>query len=205
MNFQVNLIMDSERRSASIFNLKAFVRVLSVVGPAAMAVTVAMAVIDYVQVSLELDRLRAEWAATEPKKAQADDLRNRVSANQQVLRQLNGIAKSNLPWQGQLDGLIDVTPPDIQLRQLSVSHGIRNEAKSPPARLFSMTIEGKASGAGADRSVSDLKNRLLGAPPFVAAVDTVNVVSYGVDTSATAGRDDRAFRIDCTYSPRTFQ
>lgn len=205
MNFQVDLFIDSERRSASAFNMKAVARVLSIVGPAAAVLAIALVVIHSFQVKLELERLQTEWSIAEPKKAQADSLRNQVSSNQRTLRQLKGIAASDLPWHAQLEGLLRVTPPDIQLRKLTIQQTIGSDAGQEPVRVFSMILEGKASGPDSDQSVEDLKNSLLSAPVYSSTMETANVVSYGLDTSVDAARDDRAFRIDCRYVPKKFE
>jgi len=205
MNLQVNLIIASEQRSASAFNLKAILRILSIVGPVSAVLAIALIVLHFVQTKLELDRLQTEWAIAKPRKEYADSLRNKASVNRQILEQLKGIAGSNLPWHRQLAGLIQVTPTDIQLQKLSLSQAIGKDAKGQPVRTFRMMLEGRASGVAPDQNVSDLKNRFLNEPVYASIVESANVVSFGLDTSANADKDDRAFRIDCKYLPRTFE
>jgi len=205
MNLQVDLIYQSERRSASTLNLKAALRVLTIVVPAAAVLLIVLLIVNFLQRKYEVALLEAKWDATSPRKREADVLRNQVSRNRAILAQLQGLEKSRLDWRRQLAGLLVEVPGGIQLRNLTAGQFLHLEQERVPARTFSMTVTGKATGISADADVERLRRRLLDSPIYAPEMETVEVASYGVDSTRGADRDDRAFRIDCTYSTRQFE
>ena len=205
MNLQVDLIYQSERRSASALNLKATLRVLTVVVPAAVVLLIVLLVVNFLQRKYEVALLETRWEATSPRKREADVLRNQVSRNRNILAQLQGLEKSRLDWHRQLAGLLAEVPGGIQLRNLTAGQSLHLEKERFPARTFNMTVMGKATGISADADVEHLRRRLLESPIHTPEMETVEVASYGVDATRGADREDRAFRIDCTYSMRQFE
>lgn len=205
MNLQVDLIYQSERRSSSALNLKAVLRVLTVVVPAVVVLLIVLLVVNFLQRKYEVALLETRWDATGPRKREADVLRNQVSRNRDILAQLHGLEKTRMDWHRQLAGLLAEVPSGIRLRNLSARQSLHLQEERIPARAFSMTVMGKASGISADADVEHLRRRLLESPVYAPEMETVEVASYGVDATRGADRDDRAFRIDCTYSVRQFQ
>ena len=121
MNIQVDLILHEEQRNANAFNMQALLRVMSIIGPAILILLVIMLLINSGKTKSELNNLEVQWQAIEAKKGKADNLRNQISANKDVLSKLNGIKNSRIEWGQQLLGLMEITPSNIQFRSLKIT------------------------------------------------------------------------------------
>ena len=204
MNLHVDLIVASERRSASPLNTRSVRRVLLVVGPVAALLLAGSLVVDFLQLKWQLSMLETQWSNTEPRKAEADALRNQVSENSDVLAEVRGIKASRIPIRDVLAGVLIETPRTIQLRGLTANQFPTLEPGGGLARHGSLSVNGKVSGAQAEEEVSTLRRRFAEAPVFTQLVATAVVAEYGPDPARGAGRDDRTFRIDCDFKPRPF-
>jgi len=207
MNLRVDLILESEQRSGSIFSPKSLLRIVTAVVPAILVILVAFAVLSVMRLKGEESALQARWDIAEPKKQAALKLEQQLAANRRILEELKGWKNSHIDWHAQLVGLQEQIPPRVQLSALTINQSLDVIDDKTPARMFAMEIEGRAIGLSAERDVQHLKERLSKTEPFAAAMveNGVQVPVYGADPSATANRQDRVFKIRCVYMPREFK
>jgi hypothetical protein len=206
MSLRVDLILDSEQRSGSLLSPKSLVRIASIVGPAILLVLVAAFVMQMFQLNSKVALLEGQWEDVGGQQQTAENLRGQLLENREMLDEIGGWRESHIDWHEQLSGLIRVVPPEIELRKLRIGQQLDVLEKNMPARTFSMTLNGRAVGAGAEGAVEALKLSLQTAPAFATNVaeDGVSVPSYGADVSAGAGKHDRVFTIVSKYTPRKF-
>ena len=205
MNLQVDLILPTEQRSASAFNLQAVIRVMTIVGPAILLLLIALLVLGFMQINGEVKLLETQWAAVEKKKSAADALRNQVSENRDILADLTGLRNTDVEISKALIRLLQVIPANIQMAELSVTDTFELKDEKIPERRFRLIMAGSAIGKNADAEVAELKRRLVQAPGFERDMERSEVTEYGVDTREGAGRDDRAFRIDSLFNEKVFE
>ena len=93
----------------------------------------------------------------------------------------------------------------IQLRVVSISQVLQLIDDEVPARVFTMKIDGKASGGSADQAVDALEEALKTAATFADVMDSVGVINFAADNTEGAALDDRVFQIECNYLPREFE
>jgi len=206
MSLRVDLILESEQRSGSLLSPKSLVRIASVVGPTILVLLVGVFVMQMWQLSSRVTLLEGQWESLGGQKKTAERLREQLLTNRKVLDEIGGWRESHIDWHEQLSGLIEVVPPEIELRKLRIGQKLDVLEKNMPARMFSMTLNGRAVGASAESAVETLKVRLQSSAAFATNVaeDGVSVPSYGADVSVGAGKHDRVFTIVSQYEPRKF-
>lgn len=204
MNLRVDLILESEQRSASRLNSKTLTRISVIAVPAVVGLLIACAVVNTISLNSRVRMAEAEWKNIEPKKKKALDLADQVQVNLDILNELEGWNKSHVNWHAQLNALQGIVPPKIQLERLRISQTLQLLDGKTPARVFTMILNGKATGATAERDVHELKRQLEKSPFFSPLMGDVTVPKYGPSTAKDADKSDRMFQIDCPYKPRKF-
>ncbi|MCK5529340.1 MAG: hypothetical protein KAI74_06620 [Kiritimatiellae bacterium] len=205
MNLQVDLILTEEQRNASAFNMQALLRILSVIGPAIIVLIIILLVINVTQTKGELKALEAQWQLLEVKKGKADKLRNQISTNNEILSKFKGINTSRLEWHSQLRHLMESTPSTIQFRNLSASQTLTFNDRKKGIRKYRVLLAGKAIGDKIDITIANFTRQLSESPKLSPYIDGAKVTAYDKDNSVDAGKNDRVFKISCTYKPRTFE
>lgn len=202
MNLHINLIMPGEQRSAHPINLRSLSRIGTIVGPSVLVLLAFLWVLNWLTLSNKVRIAESVWQELEPRKEAAIELRNRYQTNQAILRELEGWRAARILWNRQLGGIRTAVPADMQLLSLRVNQVLQVIDKKNPARVFSMTIEGRAEGNNADADVLDLQLALRIGKPFEDVVEEVNVPRFAADPD---NRMHRLFQIECNYEPRFFK
>ena len=205
MNLRVDLILESEQRSGSPVSAKALLRIVCVLLPALLILAVAGAFRNMKQVTDELASLETQWEEVKPKQIEILSLNQEFQANRRAREELAAWQASRIDWHKQMVALMRVVPRDIQLRRLRANHALHLVEEKTPARVFSMSIEGRAFGEQAEQDVQALRRRLQDRPPLADLIDAVEVTKFAQDPSRDAQKNDRTFKIDCQFTPREFE
>lgn len=206
MNIRVDLILESEQRSASVVNVKSMIRISSISVPAILLVIAASIVVNMMTLNSELKMLEGEMQAIGPKQEAAEILSKGFAVNREMLNELEGWHKSHIDWHEQLLAMQKEVPAEIQLSALRISHQFDLIDKKIPARAFTVVLEGNTTGERAEFSVQRLKRGLEDSPALSSAVQKngVEVSRYEAVTEKGAAKDDRIFQIKCEYQSRRF-
>lgn len=204
MNLRVDLILETEQRSASVFSPKVLGRLAALVLPILLAGFVIMRTITVMKLRTQLRLFDDEWSLLSPKSERADELIKDFQRNEKLLLEMRGWENSRLAWHGQIDALIRAVPTQIQLQSLRVSQTLLLEDKVPE-RQFTMAIRGRAVGVTAEQNVKRLERSLSSVETFAPVMREVDVPQYGADTSEDASKEDRVFLIQCDYKERPFE
>jgi len=203
MNLRVDLILETEKRSASVVNAKGLLRIVAIIVPITLAVIIAMSVMAMTRIRDELKALESEIAIAVPKKDAAITYRGELSKNKQILEELEGWRKSRINWADQLVNLQRVIPPEIQLTILRIANQVET-IECSPSRTSSLVMKGKALGPQARADVE-----LLGAvdknAAFTNSMKTASVVSYTKNEEPSAKDGEMLFQIEASYKPRKFK
>lgn len=207
MNLRVDLILDSERRSASIFSLKALTRMGSIVLPVLILFVIGIVFLKTSQAKREIKKLTEQWEVAEPRREEAGRIAAEYHANRAVLAELQGWRSSHIDWHAQLLGIMRETPPSLKFRSLSVRQAIQLTDQGKPSRLFTLSIAGFARGEQSEANVEGFRRRMGSAPAFAGAVQeaTIPAGKFGKDNSRGASKFDRVFEIRCAYTGRPFE
>jgi hypothetical protein len=205
MNLRVDLILESEQRSASLISQKSLIRIVSIVVPVVIIVFMALQVTRLLAVKSEEKAVEARWLTTEPLEKKAGELAGVRRANDALLAELEGWSKSRVRWNEQLVALMTVVPTNIQLTELRIGQTFQVIQDKVPARVFAMSLKGMAYGAEAESSVKKLEQIFSQDASFSNVIQKVEVPMYGAANTEGAGKDDRVFEIRCSYRERTFE
>lgn len=205
MNLRVDLILDSEKRRASVINPKLVIRVISILVPVLLGILLMAQIVVVRQLRGELRDLTRSLESAKPQQERAKAFVTEFQSHRAILEELSAWTNSLISWHGQLSSIMAVIPTNMQLRSLAVSQTFQLDENATPVRLFTTTLNGRAVGDQAEGSVRLLENALRDGDPFRMFTTNVSVPLYGADESPTASRHDRVFEIASQYNPRAIK
>jgi len=180
---------------------KSLVRIAIIVLPTVFGLVLAGAAYDTWQLSTQRKELEERLKTTGAREQEAKKLQEMVQENENIAAKLKWWHDTQLDWAEQLVGIQKLVPPTIQLQLLSIPQKIAKGAT--PAREFTMIIQGKAVGLHANANVKRLAADILKAPEFKGILESSDVTSFSRDMSQKADPNDRLFKIECKFKPRT--
>lgn len=201
MNLRVDLLLDSERRSASPVSVRNLKRALPWLAPLAVALLGGRIAADWMTLNASLRTAELLWKETEPKKAKVLTLRQQADQSEQVLGAMEAWRCTRPSWRQHLEALQRAVRPQMQLETLRIQHTIQQLAPDrKPARVFTLSLTGRATGPGAEADVQGLTRDLRDGPILSNFVREVEV-KFDADPRNKA---DRIFQIECAYRPLPF-
>ncbi len=205
MNLRVDLILATELRSGSVVSSQGVLRIASVVVPFLLVGFLGWQFLAVRQLRQELESNKLSLDSAAPQQERAKALIAEFQTHRNVAAELAGWNKSRIAWHHQLFSLMGVVPENIQLNDLNISQSLQLTTAEKPARMFVLSLKGKAVGDDAEQSVKRLETALISNPAFESLTETVTVPLFGADTTPEAKRDDRVFEISCLYTQRAFE
>jgi len=204
MNLRVDLILETEQRSASIFNLKTMTRAVIILIPSIIVVFFLVSLFEFWTLKSAVADKKTEAEIKQPKVERADALRAEVDRNEAIKNELLGQKNSAIDWHRQLVELMKVTPDEIVFDSFRVSHSFSTE-NNITSRKFDFTITGQSKGDHSEDNVLLMKRSLTINEFFKGYVNPPEVPVFKADTDPKAKKTDRIFRMECNYKPRKMQ
>jgi len=202
MNLRVDLILESEQRSASVVSLKFVLRLVAIVVPTVLVLLILWAVTSFISAKNQMRNLEEAWKITEPRLNAVAELRGKATLNQAMFKELEGWKKTHVDWNQHLQVIQRIFPKDLQLSSLTLTHVIQATPKQGMARQFALLLKGTAFGDTADQNVQKLRRTIQKSAPFTNILEEVEVKQFEADPQ---NRNNRLFQIECRYQPRLFQ
>lgn len=205
MNFRVDLILAEEQRSASILNPKSILRIVAIVVPSAIGLLIAKFAFGVFILGSEVAREEEKWTSLEPKSKRAAQVRDALNANLDIVSELTGWKETHINWHEQLAALQAAVPSNVQLTAFSVQQSLLSDPA--PSRSFQLQLAGRSIADPNGTRVVQLESAFAESPPLKSAVKSAKVAagSFLPDPSPQAAKDDRVFKIECTYTERVFK
>lgn len=204
MNLRVDLILESEQRSASIFNLKSLLRFVTILVPSIIILLFLVSFAGYLSLKSQVNDLKTENEIKQPKVTRADTLSGEVSKNESMRKELAGLRNSAIDWHKQLVELMKVVPAEMHFDSIRAAQTYQTEGNAAE-RKFSLTIAGKSKGVQSEDNVLLLKRALTVSEFFSKYMTPPEVPIFKQDEAPGAEKTDRIFRIECSYKPRTME
>ena len=204
MNLRVDLILESEQRSASLFNLKSSIRFVTILIPSIIILLFLVSFAGYLSLKGQVKALETENEIKQPKVTRADTLSGEVAKNESMRKELSGLRNSAIDWHVQFVELMKLVPTEMYFDSIRAAQTYQTENKMA-ARKFSLTIAGKSKGAHSEDNVLLLKRALTISDFFNRYMPPPEVPIFNADESPGAEKTDRIFRIECSYKPRTME
>lgn len=207
MNFRVDLILAEEQRSASLLNPKSITRIVSIVVPVAIGLLIAKFAFGVITEGNRAADREQKWKLTEPRSAKAAQVKMALNSNLDMVDEFAGWRETHLNWHEHLAALQQMVPANIQLTSLSIQQSLLSDPV--PSRAFQILIAGRSSGDPNGVRLSQFVADFERVQPLQEAVkkDTAKVANgtFTQDPSPQAQKDDRVFRIECSYKERVFK
>lgn len=204
MNLRVDLILESEQRSASLLNLKSIIRLVVVLVPSLIVAAYLFSFVGYLTLKGKVKQLETAAEINQPKVVQADALSAEVAVNEGMKRELAGWRNAAIDWHRQLYELMKCVPAEVYFESLRVSYAFQTEG-NVPARKYNMVIAGASKGSSSVDNVLRLKRELTVSEFFKKYMDPPEVPVFKQDAAPGAQDTDRVFRIECAYKARMMQ
>lgn len=218
MNFRVDLIQDTERRSASVISAKFLIRLAAILVPVIIVLSMTGLVLGMLKIQAVRDDMEQQWVDQEPKQKAAQALHAEVASNQQVLDEIEGWKKASLMWRDQLVELQKLVPKTIQLNDLRMTGRIEGysenprEPNKPPHRFYALRFNGIMFGDinidnAENNDVKKMVEDIQASPVFSNVVKSAKVDRFDRPEAAAGGSQPLnylVFEISCDYKPRKF-
>lgn len=207
MNLRVDLILESEQRSASPISVKSALRISYITIPLILLLVFFCSFMSNASLKRDLSKLEAEWAETEPRREESLKLISDFQVSRDIRQELNGFDNSSIEWNQHLLGLMREVPRDIQLQKLRINQSLQL-VDGTPARMFNMTLNGKAIGPNAAESVMTLQERMEGSESFAGVIREAEVPEgsfQAITENGIVHQYNRVFQINCKYKARKFE
>lgn len=201
MNLRVDLILESEQRSASVVSLKFVIRLVAIVVPTILALLIVWAVSSFISIKKQVRNAEEAWKDTEPRQTAVQELRAKANVNLAMLQELEGWKKTHVDWNLHLQAVQRLFPKDLQLSSLTLTHVIQSTPKDGLSRQFVIVLKGTAFGSGADQNVQRLRRSIQKSAPFTNILEEAEVKQFEADPQ---NRNNRLFQVECRYQPRLF-
>lgn len=196
MNLQVDLLLDSERRSGSAVRRKFLVRLALVIVP--------LVVLGLLGALFAAERSAChELRYAEQEKARIDPEHKKVARMEIEYNKLNALRATLQDWSqtrldiyGLLRGLQNATPLSIQLTRL-----VLNEKLEADGRTVAFSLNGKVVGQYPEADVQCLFQALKSDRPFSNVMDLAEVKRFAA-SEILEEQDARVFEIECWLKAR---
>lgn len=200
MNLQVDLMLDTERRSGSSVSRKFVIRLTAVGIPVILLGLFAVLIMTYHASKRERNLVEQEKVQIDPEYKKVVNLEKEYNNIRGLKTAIQGWGDSRLDAYRLLRGLQRSTPLTVQLTQL-----VLNEKVEAVGTAFGRTtgiyMKGKVAGKNPDADVQHLYQALKIEPPFPEIMAQVEVKRFAA-SDALNEQDTRIFDIECTLKPR---
>lgn len=200
----INLILETEQRSASPVSFSAFLKILGGTGITILILWLFSGYFSYRSLQESVEQCENQWKLTQPKHIAAKLLRADLLQKASKLKEIQSWRTTRIDWGRQLEILQVVTPPMIQLTEIHISQDVLVLSNNIPARVFEMRLTGRTGAARSEVNVGEFQQALFKRPPFDTFVETVSIPA-GAFRQDPLNKTDRVFEIVCKYNPRSFE
>lgn len=207
MNLRVELILDTERRSASLINVKTVIRISAIVVPLLIAAIAAMMAMDYMSVKQKRDILKSQREDQKPTEEKATTLNTQLGQNLALLKEIEGWQNARTSWSVLLLDLQKSAPDKIHFDTLTVQHALTLEAGKSLVRTYGMSLKGVAGGSNPEQDVRQMKEDVRLAASYTNLLDSVPEIKRfePLASHTDETKHHRAFTLDLKLKPRKFE
>ena len=200
MNLQVNLILDSEKRSGSAVSMKFAFRVLAVAIPVILGIVIMVLILGARVAKQNLQFAEQEKSQLDPVYKSVIGLKQELRGCQHLAEVLDGWNTARPDWFSLLSQFQMIVPPSIQLLRLTVNETIE-KLDNVPTRSAGMYLKGRVMGDRAEDDVQLLDMTLKENKPFKEIFTRVDVKRFEAAEDVT-DKTVRVFEIECIMTPK---
>lgn len=204
MNLRVDLIMESEQRSANVLNVKSLIRISILAVPAIIIGTILVSSINVMHTKIRLKNLTDKWEIAEKRQAEARGMNNDKALRNNIKTEILGWKNTHIDWHTQLLALQRMASLNMQFTRLNISQKIELINKKNPGRFFILDLKGIAVGADAETNVQSFIANIREMEVFSTEMDDVIINNFGESSEKGASKHDREFSIQCVYKQKEF-
>ena len=200
MNFQVNVILDSELRTGSSISPKFVIRLVAVVVPSIFLLLFIL--LAFKVRSTRQDRILAERNKNGIKSSYntVHKMQREFLGYRNIIQDMEGWRTSRTAWHQILGHIQKVVPTDMQLTRLMASEKLES-VDGVPSRTIRMYIKGKVIGENSQKDVKQFKQALEGSPLFKPIIRHVEVKRFMAPENLKES-NMRVFDVECTFVPK---
>lgn len=202
-NLRVDVILESEQRSASPVGIKVVGRIAGIGLGAVVLMLILSFVVRVTYARSERDGLKKNWDSLSPILEKVKEYQGEVRANKDLLDGIKGWNRSRMSWHGHLSDFQNTVPGEIQITSLQASEQVLMQG-STPALVVMMDLRGIAVGRdpeSAVKAVERLGSVMKSASGFSNLVENTDIESCD---EVPGEQNQRTFRMKAKYLPRSF-
>jgi hypothetical protein len=210
VNYHVDLLLDSERRSASPVSVGMVLRLMAFTLLATLMTVILLLFVASQDAERKANEAKARWALLQPKHAELLALRAKRNELRADCRQMDGNRLSRMELGPELLRLQRGISPEVQLLAVRINQFAGNQKTGAAAsRSYEMRLSGKMVGDKAEVYVEGLRAYLVTSARS-NSVESVVIPNNGFrrETVRKTGGDTRSdwfFDLVCRYRSRSFE
>lgn len=200
MNLQVDLMLDTERRSGSSISRKFVIRLAAVIFPVIFAGWFAALFVSYQASKHNRNAIEQEKQQIDPEYKKVVNLEKELKSDQSLMAAIQSWRDSRLDAYRLIRGLQRAAPLNIQLTQFVFSEKVE-AVESAYGRTAGIYMKGKVGGERPEFEVQVLCQALTNLPPFPDIMAKVEVKHFDA-AEALNEKDLRVFDLECKFKAR---
>ena len=177
MNLQVNLIFDTETRSANILNAKSLTRMGIIVVPALLLTLAGIASIQTMVVKSGITSKENQWAAMEPNRKRLEQLNTDITQMKLMVNHLEHFNTASLDWNAVMNSVRDNVKENVQLSEMKI-YPIEITTGNKKSPGFRLELTGDAFGPQANPNTLDLRAKLTSSGELKDIIQSANIENF---------------------------
>ncbi len=200
MNLQLNLILESEKRSGSNISRKFIIRIAAISVPVIILGIMLPLFFASRQAQQNLAAAKDEKNQLNAVHVVVVESQNKLASYERLLREVDGWRKSRMDWYEMLTELQMLTPSNVQFTRLMINEGIK-EVDSVPARDLLLMMKGKIAGRNPREDIQRFNRGIRESHILSDLMSNVDIRLLGA--SGDPGENDVwLFDATCSFNPR---
>lgn len=208
MNYHVDLLHDSERRSASPFSMGLILRVGAMLFGSGLVLFTMFLFLSCRDLRSSISLAESRWEHFRPEYEALLRLSGNVNEARASMRQLRACSRTRMEWGRELEFLQRGVPANVQLTLLRVNQFVGTRTGAGTIRSYELRMAGKIVGENAKEDV-DALIAYLSSPACRGRIESVTVPTGGFrrESVRTPGSVHTVWYFDlvCRYRPRSFE
>lgn len=200
-SLRVDLILESERRSASPVSIKAVVKIVGGLVITLVVGGVLLYVLGAQSAKRQLSGIEQEWNQTSKTEARIRQDQKDLAWLSDVQAEIEGWKKARMLWHQHLADFQALVPPNIQITSFIVDEQMPMSGNTS-YRSFTLNLLGRAEGENPRATVDSFLTSLRRGAGFSNLVEKAEVLK--IDTVPLDKTNHRVFTIRVNYKARSF-
>ncbi|MDA3798000.1 MAG: hypothetical protein PF692_02855 [Kiritimatiellae bacterium] len=195
MNYSINLLKDSEKRSVAMLSARSIIRIIYIVVPLLCVFAIGAYFLNYFTMQQQVKDRKTHWSLIKNKEKMADLATGEYNFSADVLKEIKDWDSRGVQVYEVLINLMVETPDDIYLKTFDLQRLLTLNEQNALESYYEASIKGIIYGSDAQARVVKYKNMLQTSIGLQDFIESVDIDSYDENLSSKDDLEDKVFLI----------